>query len=61
MRPFTYKRIDEVDKVRAAVGPDRMPPPMAATQFLAGGAAVTMSVTALTLHLLLSRVGGSTQ
>jgi len=41
MRPFTYKRTDEVDKAEAAVGPDRMPPPMAATQFLADGAAVT--------------------
>lgn len=40
MRPFTYAQIDEVATAAVAVGPDTMPPPMAATQFLAGGTTI---------------------
>lgn len=40
MRHFTYMRIDEVGKAEAAVGPNRVPPTMAATQFLAGGTTI---------------------
>jgi|SRR5262249_47253494 len=40
MRPFTYTQIDEVDKAETAIGPNRVPPPMAATQFLAGGTTI---------------------
>jgi len=40
MRPFTYTRIDAVAKAEAVVGPNRVPPTMAATQFLACGTTI---------------------
>jgi xanthine dehydrogenase YagS FAD-binding subunit len=40
MRPFTYMRVEEATKAAATVGADRMPPPMATTQFMAGGTTI---------------------
>ena len=40
MRPFTYMRVEEAGRAAATVAGDRMPPPMATTQFLAGGTTI---------------------